>query len=520
MPALGTSSTFNDQTFWNDFLDLMEPGGRTSDVSYYLDKKATAEDYKNAIKVIFDRTTPGSEERKQVVQLLDDAGFWAPTDDLNYWVNADASDTGNIADLQKAGAERLPNLFNGPGGTPGKNLSGGNTSTDTADPSTALKILSSPSQKLFRDPNTGKFYMTYDLPNSGRKVLFEISDDQMTALYGDVPPPSTNRTFRSLTGDQNITFSGNIAEMAGEGSFESEVERVTVIGLDEGRLPSWAEDTPEIRDLIYIAQAEQKSTEWLLDKISTTAAFQARFPNINKLKNEGNLSIGEAVTGFLEMEAGIRSAIKTYGGTVDVVTPQVVGDLIDKGYSLETAQSGLATLDRMQKFAPAFDAFNAVLVSQGQAPVSSVQEYFDFMSGNAPQEAYDLWEASSVSEAANAAGLGAVFSANDAMKYALYTQGNTTLADATGAFQSASQLLLRLRNEVEVEKFGLTTEELIDLSLGQPLATGRSAAEVQDNINRAVLSAQKSLQSKAQPYTGYTTEGTPQRASLSGLRQG
>lgn len=517
MADSGTSSTFDINTFWGDFLDLMEPTGRTSDVTYYTEGRATEEDYRNAIKVIFDRTPPGSAQRKAVVQLLADAGFWAPTDDLNYWINADASDLGNIADLQGAGAERLPNLFGGEGNTPGRDLSGGGGSQNP-DTGTELKILQSPSMKLYQDPQSGKYYMRYKLPNSERFVLFDIDEDQMTALYGSWFPQAEKKSVASLINDGKTTFAGNIAEMEGEGSFESEVAKVTAIGLSEGKLPSWAEGSPEIMDLIYIAQMEQKSTEWLVDKIAQTGSFKARFPGIDVLKSQG-LSWADAVTGFLEMENGIKAAVRATGGSDSAVTPDAVGRLLGQGYSLTAAQKGIEIMDRANKYAPAMTAFNEILVSQGKDPITDLQGLFDFMAGEAPSEVYDIWEASSVSEAASAAGLGDVFSAEDAMAYARYTQGNVSLADATGAFQSAAQLLLRLRADVEVERFGLTTDELIDLSLGQPLASGRSPADVQEAINRAVSSAQKSMQQRANPFQSYSREGSPQQQSLSSLRQ-
>jgi hypothetical protein len=132
---------------------------------------------------------------------------------------------------------------------------------------------------------------------------------------------------------------------------------------------------------------------------------------------------------------------------------------------------------------------------------------------------YNIWEASSVSEAASNAGLGSVFSAEDAMRYATFTEGHTSLEGATGMFSQAAQLLLRMRHEVDINKFNLTTDDLIDLSLQVPLRSGRSAAETLDNINRAVLSAQKTLGQQAKPFSSFTPTGTPRRASLGGLRE-
>lgn len=514
-----TSSTFNADTFWNDFLTLLEGGKRTSDPKYYVDGKAQEGEWANIIAKVFERTAPGSAEREQLVQLLDDAGFWADTDDRDYWVGVDANDpafAADIATLEQAGEERLPNLFGGPGKTPGVDPTGG----VGPDPETQLKILSSPTLKYYKDPNTGKWYASYKLPNSDRFVFFDVSEDQLQSMFGGRPPTPESRTFRSLTGDSKFTYSGNIAEMAGEGKFEDEVAHTIALGMEDGKLPEWASADPEILDLIYIAQAEQKSNDWLIDKIATTNSFKLRFPHIETLKSRGNLTYGEAVTGFLEYESTLRTAVQGTGMSTDLVTPEVVGGLLEKGYSVEAAVKGVTVMDRAQKYAPALEAFNSVLVAAGFDPITDVQGMFDFMAGEAPTEVYDLWEASSVSEAAVAAGLGDVYSADDAIAFALQSQGNVSLADATGAFQSAAQLLLRMRSEIDYGIFGLDTDELIDLSLGMAPRSGRSAADIQENMNRAVLSAHTSLQKQANPFVGFTASGTPQRSSFGGLREG
>jgi len=144
---------------------------------------------------------------------------------------------------------------------------------------------------------------------------------------------------------------------------------------------------------------------------------------------------------------------------------------------------------------------------------------FDFIAGTAAADVYDLWEASSIAEAAAAAGLGDVFTAEDAMAFAIETEGVTSLGDATGAFQSAAQLVLKFRNEIEFEQFDITQDDVIDLSLGRAPRSGTSGAVLQENLNRAVLSAQGSLRGRAKPFTGFTPKGTPQKASLGGLRE-
>lgn len=388
------------------------------------------------------------------------------------------------------------------------------------DEETQLTILTGEKMEWFFDSSSGKWYVSYGLPDSDRSVLFEASPAQMDALFGKNQRPVgfTRRTLERLTGSSLVTFAGNIAEMEGEGKFEDEVRRIKALALDNGVLPSWAEETNEIMDLVFIAQSEGKSDEWLLDQISGTEAFKVRFPGFDKFKSQGNLTTEEAITGFLEFEAQVKSAVKGIGMGPNRVTPDIVGGLLNKGYNINTVVDSLAKFERLKEYRPAMAAFNRVLVANDKDPISSLQDMFDFISGTAPADIYDVWEASSVSEAAAAAGLGDVFTAEDAMRVAVATEGQTSLADANAMFTEAAQLLLRLRNEVTLDRYGLNQEDIIDMSLGVPPSSGTSAAEISENINRAIASAKGSLDKNVNPFIDFDESGRAGAASLGGLR--
>ncbi len=387
-----------------------------------------------------------------------------------------------------------------------------------ADEDTRLTILTSKEMKWYFDRGTGKWYVEYGLPNSDRNIIFEADPDQLDALFGNGQRPTvfTNQSLSSLTQRAGSTFGGNIAEMEGTGTFEAEVQRVITFALDEGQLPEWAEKDGAALDIIYTAQAEGKSTAWVVEQLAKTPGFKERFPSIATFQSDNNMTLIEAIAGFLEMETGINQALKATGQDGSL-TPAMVGQLLAGGHSLKTVQDTVAGFLRMRQFAPAMSAFNQVLEANGQAPLSSIQEMLDFVSGRSSSFIYDLYEASSIQEAAVGAGLGDIFSAQDAIQLATAT--NQTLSSATQGMQKAAELLLRLRTEVDMNKFGLNHEELIDISLGQVPRSGRSQSEIHESINRAVASATGDLQKKAQTFKSFGAAGTPQASSLRGLRQ-
>lgn len=382
-----------------------------------------------------------------------------------------------------------------------------------------LTILTSDEMKWYFDKSTGKWYVEYGLPGSDRTMFFEAEPEDMDALFGEGRRPRDYKesTFKELAGRADSTFAGDIGEMHGTGSFEAEMERIQAIALDEGRLPDWAKQDPAIMDLLYIAQAEEKSDEWLIEQISKTDSFKKRFPDIKSFQDAGNLTLEQAIGGFLQMEAGVKAALKASGFDPESVTPEVVGGLLKAGHSLDVINRTAASFKRMKDFKPALEAFNAILREQGIDPISSIGEMLEFVEGRASSEVYDIWEASSIQEAAVAAGLGDVFTAEDAMEAAL--AGNHTLESASQAMAQAARLLLRMRHEVDIGAFNLDQDDLIDLSLGVAPRSGRSSAEIQDSIQRAMGSAEASLKKRTSAFRSFDAEGTPQATSLKRARQ-
>lgn len=386
------------------------------------------------------------------------------------------------------------------------------------DEDTQLTILTGEDMKWYFDSNQGKWYVSYGL-GTGNALVFEADPDQMDALFGtDMRPESFQRiTFNELVSQEGFVFAGNVSEMAGTGAFEDEVEKVISLALDEGKLPSWMEGSAEALDLLFIATSENKGNEWLFDQFSKLPEFKQRFPGIDNLIKEGNLTLVEGVANFLQFEASVRQAVAAVGDDIDIVTPEIVGSLLAKGYNVNAVVDTIKSFERIRNFEPALAAFNQILAINGYTPLTSESDIFDFVEGRAPQEVYDLYEATSLQEAATQAGLGDIFTAEDAVETAL--AGAYNLESATQAMQQAAKLLLRLRQEVALDKFGLNQDDLLDISLGLTPSSGVSEAEVFDNINRATSAAQASLKQRSQPFSSFTNTGIKQASSLSTLRQ-
>ena len=389
--------------------------------------------------------------------------------------------------------------------------------TPTATPDETLEILSGRDVQWFKIG--GLYYAAYKLPNSTRRAVFEATPAQMDAIFGvgNRPGAAILDGLQDLTSQEGMHFSGNIAELAGEGSFENAVERGIALALDGGAVPDWARDDPGIWDIIYIAQAENKSEAWTLEQIRKTKSFQQRYIGIEHLEKVG-LDLPEAVSAYRQYESQLKQIMQRRPGSRQEVIPSVVGALLAKGHSVKDVEFVFETFSRIDQNQASLEAFNAILLENGRAPLGPADQ-FAFMAGRAPAELYEVWEQSSILSAAREAGLGDTVSARQAIALAKRTPGLTSEGAALEGMQKAAQMLLQFRQEVNVGKWGINQEDLIDLSLGLSPRSGQSMAELSQGMTRAVKDAEAFLKPRAKPFFRFSEEGRPRAASLGALRQ-
>ena len=380
---------------------------------------------------------------------------------------------------------------------------------------TTVSIMSSPNMRWFFDKDTGKWFVSYKLPNSNRRIFYEATGSQLDGIFGDSNRPSdvTLRKFGTLTNQQ--TFAGDISEVNGTGTFEALVKKVITLALDEGRLPSWAQGDDAVTDLLYIAVAESKSDEWLIGQISKLDSFKARFPGLKKIESLG-LNTVEAVGAFIEFESGVKQIFAQRGRSPSGVTPELVGSMLAKGHSLQDVKFVFDGFAEIKKNKQAFDAFNQVLAARGEQPLGK-KDQLDFLAGNSQAKLYRIWEEASFNRAAQDAGLD--IGVKQAMRLARRTEGVSTYDQALEGLQNAAGNLLRFRGDIEFNRYDIEQDDLIDLSLGLTPRSGRSQTEVGRNIERALAASRAGVDGpRANRFRSFTSEGVPQGVSTTRSR--
>lgn len=399
---------------------------------------------------------------------------------------------------------------------------GGGSAPPNQDTVPTMSILSSPRLTWHVDRTTGKYYARYQLPylDNQAAIMFEADKTQMEAIFGKgkLPPITSKIDSNRIFAEQKFqtVFGGNIAEVEGEGDFDQEVKRVWSLALDQESLPDWIANDPGAMSLLYVKTSENKSDDWFYENLERRNSFKNRFPGIEHFKTIG-LSTREAVTAFTEFETKTKQLHAAAGFSPVAITPSVVGGIIKKGYSINQVQDSYQVWKRMNDHAPALAAFNQILQANGKAPLSGTEMY-KFLAGEAPAEIYDIYEASAIQEAATASGFGDVFGGTDALGLALESSKNLDVDSAYSAFTEVANQALRFRHELNVEKFGIDIDDLIDISFGRAPRSGKTSADVGEVMARITNAAKADLNTRAGAYFSFDQEGRPKAASLGGLR--
>lgn len=494
---------------------LLRKGSRGSDVTAMQQWLADNGYDVGTVDGIFGPKTLAAVKEAQTALGVSSDGIWGPKTQAAADSFVSTADPAADPDPAATGEVDQGGVTTSTEGNP--NEDPGSTGVGGVQPNT-ISILTSKDMKWFFDQATGEWAVSYKLPNSTRSVVFSASGSQLDAIFGDGQRPTSYEpiSFADLTKRENVTFAGNVSEVQGTGTFEGEVDRVIALALDEGVLPKWAQGSGKVYDLLFIAQSEDKSQDWLIDNLAKLPEFQERFPNLNAFTGIGQTTT-EAVGSFLEFETGVQQLVIRDGGNPATVTPQAIGDLIGKGHSLTDVTKTYQVFDNMEKNAGALDAFNDVLAFHGQAPMTA-DDQFAFMAGTAPKEMYDLWEQSSLHQAAGAAGLN--LGLQKVLDIANQTAGLTSYESAFEGLTTAAANILRYRTDLDLGAYGLDQEDLIDMSMGIAPASGRSQADIAQGMERAMMAARATRErQRSSPFTGFTSGGKAQQASLGGVRQ-
>lgn len=368
-------------------LDAIEGGAgqppRTSRAAFYEPGgDATAADFQNLIDVVFERTEPGSSERQAAIAGLSEVGFFAPTDNLDFWINAtDEQVAAESAGLTVAVNRLVPEEQ---GGTQLPIPDPAPPGTERIGPPGASSVIPEGARLVrITDPTGTDLDELFILIGSafGVDIAFEIgSRDRLNELFGG---PDAFDDVQTLTQNQfdasgAITV-GDVDEALGAtGSIQAQFERdLRSAGLENP--PQWLAQDQEAMTRWLVGVNEGFSAERLWVEISDTEAFKGRFGGLNTLFDQlGTNQFVTAIAEYTNRESQIRQSILARRGPGGDTSIDYVSGLIGAGWRPAEIDELLILEQQLSDNPEALDNMNQILAFQ-DLPELSADDFITFL---------------------------------------------------------------------------------------------------------------------------------------------
>ena len=522
--------------FWDSFLNLINDP--TSVRSYYLPQSGEGIDgefakegeWANVIDKLFERTKPDSTERQQAVDLLDEAGFWAPTDDLDFWVGQDVNDL-DKNDLRNAAEARFPTLFGvddlvNPGNV-GVQPVGQERQAEGGALSQSGVLSGGTLTRIDRADGTQLWGMTYVVNGIEHVFTFDSVEAMQTQLGNDAVT-SGKYGFMTMTEDNlndgDTWLLGDAASMAGQqGSYNVWFgSAMTEAALEAGvRNPGAIGDflsQPEVQRILAEGAVGEWSDLRIQAELRTTDYFQnTLYPGITTFMNQGIPNPEAAYWSYMNSVTGSLSALG-YAQDADGTYKSKIGEMLGAGISASAFNTFTPTFVRAEQ-SPEFAAALNKWTEQDLGVSITFEDWFDVLAGNAGPELSQVVEKATLTFAAEQTGT----SLSDAQISRLAGATEISEAQMRVAFNTAEEALLSVGRR-DLARFGLTEEALVSAAFGvesvgsDPLSSDGgafTAAEVQKRARKAAKELGIQDDRKAQFFVGFDSFGAPTRQGLS-----
>jgi hypothetical protein len=503
----------NNLDFWNQALDILEagtPGGRTSRAEYYADGEAQPGEWGNVITTIFQRTEAGSSERKAIVSLLEEAGFWVSTDNLDYWVGLDANDPDRAADITSlalAGENRLPNLtydatpWDAPGqpgdqsGGPGAMIGGGD---------------------LIRIPgDVEKWGMRFTLPSGIEHIYTFDSEAAMKASLGNDAVERLGVTIvpEAELDDGDTWLLGDAAMWAGqEGTYQAYwegfvQETALASGIrDPGRAGRMANDPKIAQILAEAAQGEWSMARTQAELRQTEYWTEVLYPGIEKFYATGTAN---PEADWRKYSSDVEENMRLLGieKDEDGSFTQSIGRMLDGNIEADTFNAYAGIYKRALDNPELAEALNFWMQDAGSG-AASFDDIFDVLAGLDTDEVTDAVEKGIIQYHANLSQTS--LSAEMITNIANLTQ--LSEEQIAGAFNFAEEQLLSLGDR-GLARYNLSEEKLVNAAFELGTA-GESANEIRSLAKKTILELGLADDRKAQFFQSFDQSGRPFRPGL------
>ena len=485
---------------FEDILNAVEGGpgqpARTSPASFYEPGgDATAADFQNLVDVVFERTEPGSPERQAAIAGLSEVGFFAPTDNLDFWINATPEQVAAESEGLATAVDRL--VPEDQGGTQLPIPEPAPPGTERIGPPGASSVIPQDARLVrITDPAGSDLDEIFVLIGSafGVDIAFEIgSRERLDELFGGPDAFDDVQTLTQANFDASGAITvGDVDEALGAtGSIQAQFEReLRSAGLENP--PQWLAQDQQAMTRWLVGVNEGFSAERLWSDISDTDAFKGRFAGLDTIFDQtGTNQFTTAIAEYTNREGAIRGFISQRRGPGADTSIEYVSSLIASGWQPAEVDE-LLVLERQLRDSPeALDNMNQILAFQ-ELPELTPDDFISFLQDGqrlAVDPAFipgDLFEG-----------------INDALRFqALLEEGirideqfATDLGEGVSEdIGSPAQFTERARiaaieiarntTELDRQTLGISRDDIIAAAFGEESPSGKSVSEISELLER------------------------------------
>jgi len=374
--------------------------------------------------------------------------------------------------------------------------------------------------QVAREGQDDLFLMAYEFPpGSGQYLTWQFSSpEQVEATFGPDWLQSVPREWHDEGWlDDNATILDSSGEIIGMdvafGTHFDNVVRETaqLSGITDPTLIGQMVNDPEIQQILAMGALGDWSEDRLLGELrNSTFWTQELYPGIEQFYASGSTDpevdwknyqqrmeqVYKAMGIQPEPGRGYRDMIGD--DLIDGIDPSLAEDMVPVFQRASTSPQYAAVLDQWMQ------------TELGQS--LDFDTWFDVLAGAAPAEVGEVVEKATLQFVANQQSLDLTGS----QLARLAESTSMSEAQAAAAFEDISAQLLALGDDLE--RYGLTEDDILASQTGIQATSGRSISEIKQIARKTALELGLADDQKINLYVGYDpTRGTPTRPGLASL---
>lgn len=497
---------------------LVQSGLIKGDPTYYSSGKATADEYKHAIRTAIGGLATASDPRAatELYNRLKAAG--AISGDMNYYIGG------------KAAPAEIENLINVAGTFFDKQPTAPTTTApqvptkpDPLEPGAPPKpVVGSPTGVLaggqtvrVRQPDgTYRWYQVYNMP--GGPVAYQYNDvAQLRAAVG-ASPAFVSRDAKWEQGLLAVGAAEEVIGMAGNwNTFINEVKRDTALaaGIRDPSLigKMWAD--PQMQQIAAKALVGDWTPEQILaEQRRTTFWTDTLYPGIKSFYGRTT----EPEKAWSNYVGNVSPALTALGykkdadGTYNTQIKRMLDNGIDDQIFLEN----VPVFQQAAQNTQFFDVYRQRAQLELGKDVT-FGDWFSVIKGEAAPELMKVAEGATVAYSAQQAGYGL----QENMLQRLIAERDLSEQEARNVFSEVNQAVLAL-GDVGLARGGLTRDDILSAAAGIAPSSGMNQDEVKQKVAKIVQEADLFDEQKVNFYLGFDASGRPTRPGLQAIRGG